>query len=142
MNRFNKLIQIRYRLYCGGTIARRIAIWMSYIIRWYYHCEIPYTINPHGIFFCHYGFGIVINPNTVIGEGTYIQHDVTIGSRDDIGQREAPVIGKNCYIGAKAIIIGNIKIGDNVKIGAGAVVISDIPSNSTAVGVPAKVIVR
>ena len=36
--------------------------------------------------------------------------------------------------------VNNIKIGDNVKIGAGSVVLNDIPENSTAVGVPAKII--
>lgn len=65
---------------------------------------------------------------------------MTIGSRDDLKIEKAPKIGKNCYIGAKATIIGDITIGDNCKIGAGAVVISDVPSGCTAVGVPAKVI--
>lgn len=64
----------------------------------------------------------------------------TVGVRDDIGDTKAPRIGKNCYIGAKATVIGDISIGDNVKIGAVAVVISDIPDGATAVGVPAKII--
>lgn len=64
------------------------------------------------------------------------QHCVTIG---EIGT-ETPVIGNNVYIGAKATIIGGIKIGDNAKIGAGAVVIKDVPEGCTAVGAPAKVI--
>lgn len=84
----------------------------------------------------HKGFGIVINPQAVIGEGTVIQHSVTIGH---IGEG-VPIIGRNCFIGAGAIIIGGITIGDNVKIGAGAVVNKDIPANCTAVGVPAKVV--
>lgn len=44
--------------------------------------------------------------------------------------------------GAKATIIGNITIGNNVKIGAGAVVVKDVPSNSTVIGVPARIIKR
>lgn len=108
-------------------------------ICWRYHCDIPYSLNLKGVFLCHNGFGIVINPNAIIGEGSYIQHGVTIGARDDIKDCRAPRIGRNCYIGAKATIIGNIVIGDNVKIGAGAVVVSDIPSGSTAVGVPARI---
>lgn len=51
-----------------------------------------------------------------------------------------PIIGKNVYIGAKATIIGPVKIGDGAKIGAGALVITDIPAGCTAVGVPAKVV--
>ena len=84
----------------------------------------------------------MINPNCSIGEGTYIQHGVTIGSRDDIKNVKAPEIGKGCYIGAHAVLIGDIKIGDNVKIGAGAVVTKDMPNNVTAVGVPAHIIVK
>ena len=47
-------------------------------------------------------------------------------------------IGNNVHIGVNAIILPNVTIGDNVIIGAGAVVTKDIPSNSVAVGVPAK----
>jgi len=93
-----------------------------------------------GVFFCHNGFNIVINPKTKIGKNTYIQHGVTIGVRDDKKDCNAPTIGNNCYIGAKATIIGDIQIGDNCKIGAGALVISDIPAGCTAVGVPARII--
>ena len=67
-----------------------------------------------------------------------IQHGVTIGEIDD--SLKAPVIGRNVYIGARAVILGNISVGDNVKIGAGAVVLNDIPDNCTTVGVPAKIV--
>lgn len=53
---------------------------------------------------------------------------------------DAPVIEEDVYIGARAIILGNITIGKNSKIGAGAVVLTDVPPNCTAVGVPAKII--
>ena len=49
-------------------------------------------------------------------------------------------IGNNVWIGSGAIILGGITIGDNSIIGAGAVVNKDIPEDSIAVGVPAKVI--
>ena len=125
----------------GGVkfiLARILYRWL----KWYYHCDIPYSVNFKGVWFCHSGFGIVINSNVKIGEGTYIQHGVTIGSRDDIKNTKAPNIGRNCYIGAKATIIGDITIGDNVKIGAGAVVMSNIPDGATAVGIPAKIICK
>ena len=139
MSHFHYLIRKRHSLFRGGgkiLLCRILSRW----IKWYYHCDIPYTIDINGVFFCHSGFGVVINPNVIIGEGTTIQHDVTIGSRDDIQDTRAPKIGKNVYIGAKATIIGNILIGDNAKIGAGAVVVSDVPKGATAVGVPARII--
>ena len=106
------------------------------LIRWYYHCDIPYSTDVQGVRFMHKGFGIVINPKAKIGEGTVIQHRVTIG---EIGS-ECPVIGNNCFIGAGSIIIGGISLGNNVKVGAGAVVINDVPNNATVVGVPAKIV--
>lgn len=55
--------------------------------------------------------------------------------------RKAPVIGKNCLIGAGAVIIGGIRIGNDVKIGAGAVVNTDIPDHCTVVSQPARIII-
>lgn len=53
----------------------------------------------------------------------------------------APItIGNNVYIGMGAYIMPGVSIGDNTIIGACAVVTHDIPSNSVAVGIPAKVI--
>ncbi len=49
-------------------------------------------------------------------------------------------IGDNVFIGARSIILYNVKIGNNCIIGAGSIVTKDIPDNSVAVGVPAKVI--
>ena len=65
---------------------------------------------------------------------------VFIGVNDFDEQKniKAAVIGNNCYIGAGAKIIGNIRIGDNVRIGANAVVIRDVESGATMGGVPAK----
>lgn len=49
-------------------------------------------------------------------------------------------IGSYCFIGARSIIMPGVKIGDQVIIGSGSVVTKDIPSNSIAVGNPARVI--
>ena len=78
----------------------------------------------------------MINGNSTIGKGTVVQHGVTIGELNS--GEGVPNIGKNCYIGARAILLGNITVGDNAKIGAGAVVLNDVPEGATAVGVPAK----
>ena len=124
----------------GGVIINKLRMLyctiLVRIIRWYYHCDIPCTVDVSGCYFCHKGFGTVINPLVKLGKRVVIQHSVTIGEIDE----GVPTIGNNVFIGARAIIIGPIKIGSNVKIGAGAVVTKDIPDNCTAVGVPAKVI--
>ena len=53
---------------------------------------------------------------------------------------DVPILFDHAYIGAEAVIIGNIRIGNNVVIGANSVVTKDIPSGSLVVGVPAKAI--
>jgi serine O-acetyltransferase len=83
----------------------------------------------------HFG-GIVIGEGCVIGKNVNISQGVTIG-RTLSGY---PVIGNNVYIGAGAIIIGDITVGNNVAIGAGAVVTKSVPDNCCVAGVPAKII--
>jgi len=86
---------------------------------------------PHGL------NGITISPFAKIGKNCTIFQHVTIAVGNDA---RSPVIGDNCLIGVGAVIIGDITIGDNVKIGANCVVLKNIPSNCTAVGVPARII--
>ena len=74
-----------------------------------------------------------------IGDNVTISQGVTIGLKNK--GDEFPIIGNNVHIGAGAKILGNVKIGDNSRVGANAVVINiEIPPNSIAVGVPAKII--
>lgn len=93
-------------------------------------------------FFIDHGTGVVIGETAVIGDDVTIYQGVTLGGTGkDTGKRH-PTIGSNVMIGAGAKVLGPLVIGDNSRIAAGAVVLSDIPSNSTAVGVPAKVVRR
>jgi len=84
------------------------------------------------------GIAVVIHRRAVIGENCIIGSCVTIGGRSK--KYEVPVIGNNVYIATGAKILGSITIGDNSIIGANSVVINDIPENSTAVGIPAKIV--
>ena len=73
----------------------------------------------------------MIGPNVVIATGG---HPLLPELRQKGYQYNAPVhIGKNCWIGAGAIIVPGITIGDHSVIGAGSVVTKDIPSNVLAV---------
>ena len=85
----------------------------------------------------HFG-GIVISGDAVFGDDCVIRNGVTVGLRHT-GQRGAPVIGNRVDIGAGAKVLGAIRVGDDVAIGANAVVITDVPANSIAVGVPARI---
>ena len=83
-----------------------------------------------------HGFSTIIFPER-IGENCQIWHNVTIGRNGK--DRKNPIIGDNVKIYAGAVVIGGIKIGNNAIIGANAVVLQDVPDNSIAVGVPAKI---
>lgn len=88
----------------------------------------------------HFG-GIIVSGDAVFGDDCVIRNGVTVGLRNT-GTRGSPVIGNRVDIGAGAKLLGPIHIGDDVAIGANAVVLKDVPSNSIAVGVPARVLPR
>lgn len=93
-------------------------------------------------FFIDHGTGIVIGETTIIGDDVTIYQGVTLGGTGkDVGKRH-PTIGNNVLIGAGSKILGPVTVGDNTNIAAGAVVLDKIPANSTAVGVPARVVRR
>lgn len=86
----------------------------------------------------HFG-QIMIHDTVIIGKNATIYNGVTIGLQHD-NDIQGPVLGDDVYIGAGAKILGNIRVGNNVSIGANAVVLRDVPDNSIAVGIPARII--
>ena len=93
-------------------------------------------------FFIDHGVGVVIGETTEIGDDVTLYQGVTLGGTGkDTGKRH-PTIGNNVMVGAGAKVLGPIKIGNNCKVAAGAVVLDNIPDDSTAVGVPARVVRR
>ncbi|HEY8362210.1 MAG TPA: acetyltransferase [Tissierellaceae bacterium] len=85
-----------------------------------------------------------IGKNCIINTSSVIEHDCVIEANTHVSPKAVlggeVKIGENSHIGMGSTIIQGIRIGNNVTIGAGAVVINDIPDNSVAVGVPAKVV--
>jgi len=94
-----------------------------------------------GLFIDH-GSGVVIGETTVIGDNCTIYQGATLGGTGkDVGKRH-PTLGNNVMVGAGAKILGPFKVGDNAKIASNAVVLEEVPPDSTAVGVPARVVRR
>lgn len=83
---------------------------------------------------------IVIHGNAVIGDDCVIRQGVTVGNRRLSEPFAAPTLGNRVNVGAGAKILGAVHIGDGAEIGANAVVLQDVPANSIAVGIPARVI--
>ena len=100
------------------------------------HCAT--TSNAGGVKFGYLGLGTVVHRDAVICDDVLVGSNVTIGGRS--GHNTLPVIEAGAYIGTGARVLGPVRIGRNAVIGANAVVLNDVPANSVAVGVPARII--
>ncbi len=94
-----------------------------------------------GLFIDH-GMGVVIGETAEVGNNVTLYHGVTLGGTGkDIGKRH-PTIEDDVLIGTGAKVLGPINVGKGAKIGSNAVVLKNVPAKATAVGSPAKNIVR
>ena len=92
-----------------------------------------------GVFIDH-GAGLVIGETAIVEKGVMLYHGVTLGGTGkDVGKRH-PTVREGALVSAHAQVIGPIEIGAKAKVGAGAVVVSDVPSDVTVVGIPAKIV--
>ncbi|MBQ7186265.1 MAG: sugar O-acetyltransferase [Ruminococcus sp.] len=120
------------------------------------YIEPPFHANFGGAH-CHFGKGIYANfgltlvddTHIYVGDFTMFGPHVTVATaghpicpplRERQYQYNMPVhIGKNCWIGAGAVILPGVTVGDNTVIGAGSLVTKDIPANVLAYGSPCRV---
>ena len=115
---------------------------ISQIARFFTGIEIhPGATIGKGLCIDH-GMGVVIGETAEIGVDVLIYHGVTLGGTGKDKGKRHPTIGNGVVIGAGAKVLGPIKVGNNAKIGANAVVVKDVPEGATAVGIPAKNIIR
>ena len=92
-----------------------------------------------GVFIDH-GTGVVIGETAVVGDNCTIYQGVTLGGTGKISGKRHPTLGDGVMVGAGAKILGPFTVGSGSKIAAGAVVLDAVPENSTAVGIPARVV--
>ena len=123
----------------GYTVAARA---ISQRAKFFTGIEIhPGATIGKGLFIDH-GTGVVIGETAEIGDNCTLYQGVTLGGTGkDVGKRH-PTLGNNVMVGAGAKILGPFKVGDNAKIATNAVVLSEVPSDSTAVGIPARIVKR
>ena len=100
--------------------------------------------------YANFNLTLVDDTHIYVGDYTMFGPNVTVATaghpilpelREKIYQYNFPVtIGRNCWIGAGAVILPGVTVGDNTVIGAGSVVTKDIPANVVAVGNPCRVL--
>jgi serine O-acetyltransferase len=92
-----------------------------------------------------HGWGVVINPEAVIGKNVTLFHGVTLGRRDRISRNgdvniEYPILEDEVWVGPNAIIVGGVTIGRGSRIAGGAFVVESVPAYSVVVGNPSKIV--
>lgn len=90
--------------------------------------------------FIDHGMGVVIGETAEVGDDVLIYQGVVLGGTSTNKGKRHPTIEEGAIIGAGAKVMGNITIGSYSKIGTGAVVLKDVPSESTCVGVPGRIV--
>lgn len=92
--------------------------------------------------FIDHGTGVVIGETAIVGSDVTMYQGVTLGGTGKQQGKRHPTICDRVFIGNNANILGNLTVGENSRVGAGSVVLSDVPPNSTVVGVPAHIVYR
>ena len=136
-----KLVMIFYKLarhlYCLHIPI--LPQMIKALIRIFFGCVVSYkTEIGEGSILAYGGLGIVIHERCKIGKNCVIAQNVTLGGTSH--KYNVPIIKDNVYIGAGAVILGEVTVGNNVVIGANAVVTKNIPDNCVVAGIPAKII--
>lgn len=120
--------------------ARWLARFVSHLARFLTGIEIHPGATVGRRFFIDHGMGIVIGETAEVGDDVLIYKGVVLGGTSLSKGKRHPTIRDGVVIGSNAVVLGPIEIGPCSKIGSGAVVIKPVPADSTAVGVPARVV--
>src|SRR5208337_766855 len=92
--------------------------------------------------FIDHATGVVIGETAIVGSDVTMYQGVTLGGTGKQHGKRHPTLCDGVFVGNNANLLGNITIGENSRVGAGSVVLSDVPPDSTVVGVPAHIIYR
>jgi len=117
-----------------------LARWISHGARWLTGIEIHPGVRIGRRFFIDHGMGVVIGETAEIGDDCTLYHGVTLGGTTWNKGKRHPTLKNRVVVGAGAKILGPITIGENAKVGSNAVVVKDVPDNSTAIGIPARIV--
>jgi serine O-acetyltransferase len=121
---------------------RLLARVLSQVGRFYTGVDIhPGALIGQRLFIDH-ATGVVIGETAIVGSDVTIYQGVTLGGTGKQHGKRHPTICDRVFIGNNANILGNLTVGENSRVGAGSVVLSDVPPNSTVVGVPAHIVYR
>jgi serine O-acetyltransferase len=132
----------------GRPVVLRPALSLVYkigylVVRNVYGIEIPRTVRlGRRVKFAHQS-GIVIHPNSWIGDDCVIRQNVSLGAAAGDAARvagQAPRLGREVSVGAGAVIIGAVSIGDGAMIGPNVTVLTNVPAQARVLAAPPRTI--
>ena len=95
----------------------------------------------HRVFIDH-GMGVVIGETAEVGDDCTIYQGVTLGGTSLNRAKRHPTLHRGVVVSAGAKVLGPFTVGANARIGANSVVIKEVPAGATAVGIPARIVIR
>jgi serine O-acetyltransferase len=115
----------------------------SHLARWLTGIEIhPGATLGRRVFIDH-GMGVVIGETAEIGDDCTIYQGVTLGGTALVpGAKRHPTLGKGVIVSAGAKVLGGFTVGDGARVGSNAVLLQPVPAGATAVGIPARIVVK
>jgi serine O-acetyltransferase len=135
------LHRLAHRFWRGGW--RWMARFTSHIGRFLTGIEIhPGATIGRRVFIDH-GMGVVIGETAEIGDECTIYQGVTLGGTSLAkGAKRHPTLGRGVIVSAGAKVLGGFTVGDGARVGSNAVLLQAVPAGATAVGIPARSVVK
>lgn len=144
---FHALLAYRLANAAWRHRLRMIGRLISYVARAVTGIEIHPGARIGRRLFIDHGMGVVIGETAEIGDDVTLYHGVTLGglapsvdSARQKHQKRHPTLADRVIVGAGAQVLGPFLVGEGARIGANAVVVSEVPAHTTAVGIPARVV--
>jgi serine O-acetyltransferase len=131
-----RLMELGARVPVLGKLLRRL-VWYATVRS--FGCDIGVEVRAGGGLYFPHPFAIVIHSHAQIGPNVTLLQNVTLGIVD-AANPGCPVLEQGAWINAGAKVLGPVTIGSNAVVGANAVVLSNVPADSVAVGVPARIL--
>ncbi|MDP9107750.1 MAG: serine O-acetyltransferase [Pseudomonadota bacterium] len=137
------LIMHGWARWCWQHNLKWLGRFISHLARFFTAIEIhPGATIGRRVFIDH-GFGVVIGETAEIGDDCTIYQGVTLGGTSlNKGAKRHPTLGAGVIIGAGAQVLGGFTVGAGAKVGSNAVVVKEVPAGATAVGNPARIILK
>ena len=129
--------------WCWTHGLKWLGRWISHWCRFFTGIEIHPGAQMGRRVFIDHGMGVVVGETAIVGDDCTIYQGVTLGGTSlSKGTKRHPTLGKGVIVGANAQVLGGFTVGDGARVGSNAVVTKEVPPGATAVGNPARIIVK